>query len=275
MGVSNQKKSGGFLAFFSHAFFCLILLFSLEKSCFAAPAPLLEYSVLRTLPHDEKHFTQGLVWRNGKLFESAGGYLRSGFYEKSLTSGKPLRSLRLPSDYFAEGLTQLSGEFFLLSWRNGYGYVFDAAFRQKRRFKYEGEGWGLTDDGRQLIMSDGSSRLRWLDPATARVTRSVTVSDDGAPVSQLNELEYAKGFIYSNIWHSNRVALIAPDNGRVQAWLDLSVLHQNLRRPDGWDEQENVLNGIAYDAAADVFYVTGKCWPLLYELRVGAAKAPR
>lgn len=262
--MSKQKKLHAFFAVFFPAF----ALFSLENLSFAAEPPTLAYDVLRTLPHDEKHFTQGLVFRKNRLFESAGGYGRSGVHEKNPLNGKPLRTLKLPPDFFAEGLTQIGDELFLLSWRNGYGLVLDRSLRERRRFNYGSEGWGLSDDGEQLIMSDGSNRLRWLDPVSARVTRQVAVYAGRSPVSQLNELEYARGLIYANIWHSNRIAVINPDDGQILAWLDLAALQQNLRKPPQWNEREHVLNGIAYDSAKDLFYVTGKCWPLMYELRI-------
>lgn len=269
--MSKQKKLHAFFAVFFPAF----TLFSLGNLSFAGEIPTLAYSVLRTLPHEERHFTQGLVFRKNRLFESAGGYGRSSVHEKELLGGKPLRSLKLPPDFFAEGLTQIGSELFLLSWRNGFGIVFDPSLRERRRFNYSGEGWGLSDDGRQLIMSDGSNVLRWLDPVSAQVTRRLAVLAGRSPVSQLNELEYARGLIYANLWHSDRIAVIHPHDGQVRAWLDLATLRQNLRRPAQWNEQEHVLNGIAYDSQRDLFYVTGKCWPVMYELRIAALRKNR
>lgn len=275
LAISKQKKFASFWTPFAIAFFSAFALFSLENSCHAAEIPALEYRVLRTLPHDEKHFTQGLAFHSGRLFESAGGYGKSAIHEKDLDSGRSLRTHNLPPEIFAEGLTQIGQEFFLLSWRNGLGLVFDAALRERRRFHYASEGWGLGDDGQQLIMSDGSSTLRWLDPHSAKITRQLQVMAGQSPVTQLNELEYAHGLIYANIWHSDRIAVIDPADGQVRAWLDLAALKHGLRKPAGWNAQEHVLNGIAYDSARDLFYVTGKCWPALFELQVKALAARR
>lgn len=262
--MSKLKKNLTLSAFFV----CAITLFARAEIASAEQIPTVKFSVLRTLPHDTAHFTQGLILIEGKLFESAGGYGSSGLHEKNLSSGKSLHSVPLPREVFAEGLTQLGEELFLLSWRNRTAFVFDRSLRERRRLRYNGEGWGLTDDGRQLIMSDGSSTLRWLDPISGKVTREQIVRDGERKLSRLNELEYARGFIFANIWYSDRVAVIAPDTGRVRAWLDLSALRKGFAKPSSWNEQEHVLNGIAYDASTDLFYVTGKCWPLLYELRV-------
>jgi glutaminyl-peptide cyclotransferase len=179
-----------------------------------------------------------------------------------------LRSARLPRDMFAEGLALLGDELFLLTWRNGLALVFDRELREQRRLRYRGEGWGLTHDGPHLVMSDGSHRLRWIDPAGWKSIRTVTVRDGQRTLHWLNELEAARGWIFANIWHSDRVAMIAPADGMVRAWLDLSDLRKGFARPEGWSEREHVLNGIAYDAGRDRFYVTGKRWPALFEISI-------
>lgn len=267
----KQKKS----AVFGRFFLACALPFLLGKTVFAGEIPQLEYRVLRTLPHDENHFTQGLVMRKQRLFESAGGYGRSGLYEKDPASGTARRAAALPGAVFAEGLTLLGEELFLLSWRNGQAYVFDTALKPRRSLRYAGEGWGLTDDGRHLIMSDGSDTLRWRDPAQGAVVRELRVRAGTTPVTALNELEYARGMVFANIWHSDRIAVIHPQDGQVRAWLNLEALRKGLRKPPGWDEQEHVLNGIAHDAKLDQFYITGKCWPTLFVLDVAPLPAPR
>jgi glutaminyl-peptide cyclotransferase len=262
-----QKKQAVRKAFLRLAFAAGI---GASASASASPqtAPTLDFTVLRTLPHDVRHFTQGLLIHGGRLYESAGGYGESAVYEKDLATGEVLRSSALPREVFAEGLALFGGEFFLLTWRNGLALVFDQDLREQRRLRYRGEGWGLTHDGAHLVMSDGSHRLRWMDPTSWKALRTVTVRDGQRTLHWLNELESARGWIFANIWHSDRVAAIDPADGAVQAWLDLSALRKRFPRPKGWDEREHVLNGIAYDAAQDLFYVTGKRWPTLFEIRI-------
>lgn len=231
----------------------------------AATAPVHSYRVKARYPHDPNAFTQGLVYDGGLLLESTGGYGESTLREVELRSGKVLRAVRLPPDVFGEGLTLWGGQLVQLTWRNQVGFVFDReSLRFKSQFRYATEGWGLTHDGQSLIMSDGSATLYFLDPESFTVRRSLQVRDGMTTVTQLNELEFIKGEIYANIWHSDRIARIAPDSGQVRGWIDLS----GLRAPNARQDRDAVLNGIAYDAQSDRLFVTGKRWATLYEIEV-------
>mgnify|MGYP001598223726 CR=1 FL=1 len=228
----------------------------------------LRYEVIAQHPHDVRDFTQGLLLLNGRLLESVGHYGRSALVEKDLRSGKVLRRVSLEGQYFGEGITAFKDRIYQLSWLNGIGFIYDTALRPQKQFTYSGEGWGLTHDGKRLILSDGSSTLRFLDPITLQESGRTHVHDHGNPVPLLNELEFARKRIWANVWHSDRVAAINPDSGAVEAWLDLSGLRQRFEKPAGWDEREHVLNGIAYDPRSNRFLVTGKCWPILFEILV-------
>jgi glutamine cyclotransferase len=181
-----------------------------------------------------------------------------------LATGRPEKQRALSPRYFGEGIAILDGLLYQLTWQNGVAVVYDLdTFEVERTLQYEGEGWGLTHDGRQLIMSDGSATIRYRDPATFAVAREIEVRADGVPVSRLNELEYVEGEIWANIWYDDRIVRIAPADGKVLGFIDLSSLYSRAARGS-----EAVLNGIAYDAAAKRLFVTGKNWPQLYEIEV-------
>lgn len=223
------------------------------------------YRVVRTYPHDRQAFTQGLVFVDGHLYESTGLEGSSSLRMEDLESGRILAFHDVPAQYFAEGLTNWGNTLIQLTWRSQIAFVYDrATFRLLRTFHYDGEGWGLTQDGRSLILSDGSAALRFFDPATFREVRRITVKDHGVPVTQLNELECIHGEIYANVWHTDRIARISPATGQVLGWIDLSGLLPAYARTNG----EAVLNGIAYDAAHDRLLVTGKLWPSIFEIKV-------
>ena len=229
------------------------------------------YKVMHTYPHDAQAFTQGLIYLDGHLYESTGLAGHSSLRMEDAETGRILAYHDVPGPYFAEGLTDWGDTLIQLTWQNHAVFVYDrATMRLLRTLPYGGEGWGLTHDGASLIESDGSSKLHFLDPATLRELRRVTVKDKGKPVDQLNELEFIHGQVWANIWHSNRIARIAPATGKVVGWIDLTGL---LPR----DEQsgpEAVLNGIAYDAKRDRLFVTGKNWPKLFEIRIHKANPP-
>jgi glutamine cyclotransferase len=229
------------------------------------------YRIVHTYPHDANAFTQGLLYLDGHLYESTGRNGQSSLRMEDLETGRILQQLPISNEYFAEGLAAYGSTLVQLTWQSHIAFVYDRfSFRLLRTLQYTGEGWGLTSNGKQLILSDGTPDLRFLDPATMRELRRVTVKDHGAPVKELNELEYIHGQIYANIWYSDRIARISPQTGAVLGWIDLSgLLPANLR-----SSQEAVLNGIAYDAAHDRLFVTGKLWPRLYEIRVGRGKTP-
>lgn len=227
-------------------------------------APTYDYDVVTVYPHDPEAFTQGLIFRDGVLFESTGLNGRSSLRRVRLETGEVLQRHNVPDRYFAEGLTEWAGQLIQLTWTSNIGFVYDvASFRQLRTFKYRGEGWGLTHDDRRLIMSDGTSTLRFLDPATHAETGRLAVRDGTVPVESLNELEMVNGSIYANVWQTDWIAIIAPESGLVTGWLDLRGL-----LPDGEASEADVLNGIAFDAAGDRLFVTGKLWPRLFEIRV-------
>lgn len=228
------------------------------------------YRVVHAYPHDEHAFTQGLVFVDGHLYESTGIRGQSSLREEDLETGRILR-MQLDSDsYFAEGLTDWKNTLVQLTWQAHIALVYDrATFRLLRTFHYDGEGWGLTHDAKSLILSDGTATLRFFDPDTFKETRRITVKDRLKPVTQLNELEYIHGEIYANVWHANRIARISPTNGRVLGWIDL----KGLMPRDQLSSDEAVLNGIAYDAAHDRLFVTGKLWPKIFEIVIVPAKS--
>lgn len=232
-----------------------------------APArvPIYTYEVVNIYPHDPNAFTQGLVFHQGLLYESTGLNGASSLRRVELETGRVLKKIDVPAVYFAEGLALFNGRLYQLTWQNQHGFVYDLdSFNLTRGFSYTGEGWGLTHDERSLIMSDGTNRIRFINPDTFEVQRVIAVQDNGREINQLNELEYIKGEIYANIWYSDRVARIDPQSGRVTAWVNLSGLlsPEDNARPDA------VLNGIAHDPASDRLFVTGKLWPKLFEIRL-------
>jgi len=228
-------------------------------------APAYGYEVVNTFPHARDSFTQGLEYHDGKLFESTGGEGTSSLRLVELETGRVLDKADVPMPYFAEGITLLNGKIYQLTWQHQIGFIYDAkTFSKIGEFKYEGEGWGLTNDGHSLIMSDGSNRIRFIDPGSFQVTKTIAVLDGNKPIDSLNELEYFDGEIYSNVWHRDVIAMINPDNGRVDAWIDL----KGLLAPGEVRDEEAVLNGIAYDSATKRLFVTGKLWPKLFEIRV-------
>lgn len=224
--------------------------------------PIYSYHVVRSYPHDPQAFTQGLIYRNGFLYEGTGLNGRSGIRKVKLETGEVLDVRPLAEQYFGEGITEFKGSIYQLTWRAGIGFVYNAStFEPTRTFTYSGEGWGLTHDGTHLIMSDGTAQLRFWDPATLTEARRITVRDATGPVAELNELEFVKGEILANVWQTERIARISPADGRVTGWIDLSGLLTPAERA-GTD----VLNGIAYDQKGDRLFVTGKLWPRLFEI---------
>jgi glutamine cyclotransferase len=230
-----------------------------------APAAHYGYQIVNIWPHDSNAFTQGLILSGGQLLESTGQEGFSSLRRVDLETGKVLKKVDVPEPYFAEGIALLNGKIYQLTWQHHVGFIYDAqSFERVGEFQYTGEGWGLATDGKSLILSDGSNRLRFLDPSDFHVSRTITVLDGQNPVKELNELEFVQGEIYANVWHDNRIATIDPQSGRVTAWIDLNGLMPEGELPD----EEAVLNGIAYDQANNRLYVTGKLWPRLFEIRV-------
>jgi glutamine cyclotransferase len=230
-----------------------------------APAPKYGYEIVNIYPHDSNAFTQGLILMDGKLLESTGQEGFSSLRRVELETGKVLKKVDVPEPFFAEGLAGLNGKLYQLTWQHNVGFIYDAqTFEKLGQFNYDGEGWGLTTDGQSLILSDGTNRIRFIDPSGFRVTKTILVLDQGRPVNELNELEYVNGEIYANVWHNNRIATIDPPSGRVTSWIDLN----GLLPPGAVQDSEAVLNGIAYDPASGKLFVTGKLWPHVFEIKV-------
>jgi glutamine cyclotransferase len=234
--------------------------------CLAALAHAADtYRVVHTYPHDPHAFTQGLVFVDGHLYESTGLNGQSTLRMVDLESGRVVQTQPVNNKYFAEGLTTWGSTLVQLTWETHTALVYDRfSFRLLRTFSYAGEGWGLTEDGKSLILSDGTATLRFFDPATFHEVRRILVKDGPEPVLYLNELEYIHGQIYANIWHSDRIARIDPNNGKVLGWIDL----KGLLPENEHSSPEAVLNGIAYDSAHNRLFVTGKLWPKLFEIEI-------
>jgi glutamine cyclotransferase len=223
------------------------------------------FDVVAEYPHDTAAFTQGLLWHDGRLFESTGTVGKSNIREVMLASGRVLRQQDLEEPHFGEGIVILGETLYQLTWQSGKAFTYDwKTFKRTGEFSYDGEGWGLTTDGTSLIMSNGSNTLIYRDPATFAAQKAVTVTDGGNQVAQLNELEWVKGEIWANVWQKDSIARIDPATGNVTGWIDLSGILPRLDRTG----REDVLNGIAYNPATDKIHVTGKLWPKLYEMRL-------
>ncbi len=221
------------------------------------------YNVVNVYPHDSNAFTQGLAFENGILYESTGLYGQSTLRRVELETGRILQSYALPDQFFGEGITIFGGKIIQLTWQSNKGFVYDKfSFDLLQEFSYPTEGWGITYDGDQLIMSDGTATLYFLNPETFEIVGQVNVYDTG-PVTRLNELEYIEGEVYANIWKEEKIAIINPQTGQVRAWIDLSGI-QDLENQN----TDNVLNGIAYDVKEDRLFVTGKKWPNLLEIKL-------
>ena len=233
----------------------------------AAPAiPTYDFKVVRSYPHDPQAFTQGLLYRDGFLYESTGLNGKSSIRKVNLETGKVLQSKDIPPQYFGEGLTVWKDTLVGITWQTQTGFVFDlATFDLRNQFAYPGEGWGLAQNGKELVLSDGSATLRFLDPKTFLEVRRVKVTADGIAVNQINELEVVGDEIFANIWHTNTIARIDQNTGKIVGWIDLGKLYPDAGKgPTG----ENVLNGIAWDADKKRLFVTGKLWPKLYEIKL-------
>lgn len=247
------------------------LIVGCARSASADAAPrenLLRYEIVATHPHDATAFTQGLAILEGELVESRGQFGQSAVTISTIATGTVRHRRDNDARQFGEGLAIAGRQLLQLTWRNGLALAYDARLRHIGAYRYDGEGWGLAFDGTHWLMSDGSDRIVRRRTSDFAAVGELRVTDRGRPVRQLNELEFANGRLYSNVWHSDRVAVIAPASGQVEAWIDFAALRRGFARPPGWNEAEHVLNGIAYDAAKDRFYVTGKCWPVLYEIRL-------
>ena len=242
----------------------LLFLFAGLLAAQTKPAPVFGYHVVNSYPHDRAAFTEGLFYLDGFLYESSGLERRSDLRRVRLDDGQVVQRLPLAPQYFGEGIAAVGNSIFQLTYKSGIAFVYDrATFRYLKQFQYTGEGWGMTTDGRRLIMSDGTHFLRFFDPATFKETGRIAVTDAGRPVEELNELEYIHGEIYANMWKTDRIARINLQTGRVTSWIDLTGI-LSVMEVRGTD----VMNGIAYDAQRDRLFVTGKWWPRLFEIKI-------
>jgi len=251
----------------------LCLLVSVAASTTAEPffaGNVSGYQIVHTYPHDPNAFTQGLIYIDGHLYESTGLNGRSSLRMVDLSTGRVLQRRDVPAEYFGEGLTDWGSTLIQLTWQAHQGFVYDRfSFSLLRTFQYQGEGWGLTHDNSNLIMSDGTAYLRFLDPRSFRQVRRVRVTDEtGRAIDNLNELEYIHGEIYANIWQTDRIARISPRTGKILGWIDLNGIIDKHEIED----PGAVLNGIAYDSKENRLFVTGKLWPKLFEIRLAPHK---
>jgi glutaminyl-peptide cyclotransferase len=227
--------------------------------------PEYTYKIIHIYPHDHTAFTQGLEYRGGFLYEGTGLYGQSTLRKEDLATGKVLQELALPGQLFGEGITVLNEHIVQLTWQSHIGFVYGQnTFRLLKNFSYPGEGWGLANDGEHIYMSDGTAQIRYLDPSTLQETRRITVHDGDKQVENLNELEWVRGELYSNVWQTNNIVRINPKDGTVLGWIDLTGLLTQEELESGAD----VLNGIAYDSMGDRLFVTGKLWPKLFQIRL-------
>jgi glutamine cyclotransferase len=236
-----------------------------------AAAPVYGYKIVHVYPHDPDAFTEGLFFQDGYLYESTGLEGRSSIRKVRLETGQVVQQRPLDARYFGEGIVAWKGRLIELTWKSEIGFVYDLkTFAPLSSFRYAGEGWSLTRDDRRLIMDDGTPDIRFLDPVTFKETGRITVTDGGKPVFNLNELEWVKGQIWANIWQTNRIARIDPKNGHVLGWIDLTDMA--IVEGSRGGRQIDVLNGIAYDAARDRIFVTGKLWSNMYEIKITPPK---
>ena len=244
--------------------------FACAAALTASAAPVQGARIVHVYPHDPDAFTEGLFYQDGVLYESTGLEGRSSIRKVKLETGEVLQQRPLDAQYFGEGIVAWKGKLVELTWQSQIGFVYDqASFQLRSSFGYKGEGWALTRDDHRLIMDDGTPQIRFLDPVTLKQIGQITVTDAGHPVFNLNELEWVKGEIYANIWQTNRIARIDPKSGHVLGWIDLSDMA--LVEASKGGKPIDVLNGIAYDAAHDRLFVTGKLWPDLYEIKLKPA----
>jgi glutaminyl-peptide cyclotransferase len=269
MGCEAQRRQGACVEFrgmSARRRSVFIVLIGMPCGMVHAAVPIYGYQIVHSYPHDTHAFTEGLFYLNGELYESTGLNGQSSVRRESLTTGKVLQQIRLPARYFGEGIVNWGPRLVQLTWQGETGFIYDlSTLGQQGQFSYRGEGWGLTQNGRWIIMSDGTAELRFLDPDTMSEAGRLAVTYEGRPLHNLNELEWVRGQIYANVWQTDWIARIDPDSGNVVGLIDLRGLLASSDRVPG---QTDVLNGIAYDARGDRLFVTGKNWPRLFQIRL-------
>ena len=265
IGWSHRKRIGVYLGTFIVMAMAGAGAWAAWLASQANRVPIYGVEIVNVYPHDLGAFTQGLEFSDGQLYEGTGQYGQSSLRKVQLETGGVLKKAALPNDVFGEGITVWKDRIIQLTWQERVGFIFDKdTFEIRGRFRYAGEGWGLTHDDKHIIMSDGSATLRFLDPETYRPVRSLrVVTPDGRPIDRLNELEYINGEIFANIWNTSTIARISARTGRIVGWIDLSNV-----RPQQAIGSNAVLNGIAYEPKTQRLFVTGKNWSDLFEIRV-------
>lgn len=238
---------------------------SAENAAPPSSVATLSYTIGGAFPHDTSHFTQGLAFYGDQLLEGTGNYGESKLIQLDLTTGKSTKEVSLPKEYFGEGITILNDTIYQLTWKEHKAFAYSARdFKKVNEFSINTEGWGITHNGTELIVSDGSANLYFYEPSTFRLLRTQGVTEDGSPAVNLNELEYINGFVYANQWQYNYILKIDPRSGQVVGKMDLTELHNRAKAKN---PSADVLNGIAYNAESKKVYVTGKDWPEIYELQ--------
>ena len=232
------------------------------------PPGTINYNIIATYPHDTSYYTEGLQLYKNNLFESTGNYGVSKLVKIDLKTGRPVKELSLNEKYFGEGLTVLNDTIYQMTYKEKTGFVYDMNFNLIRTFTYETEGWGMTTDGKSLIMSDGSSNLYYRDTKSFSTQKIVSVTDNNGPVANVNELEWVDGFIYANIWNTDNIIKIDASNGHVVGKMDFTGLLEKAGKPGPNYDVGNVLNGIAYDSTKKTLLITGKLWPLIFEVKL-------
>ena len=260
--LSTVKKCLRMLFFSVFLFWIFLSIFYIQ--CIDG-ASLYNYEIIKIYPHDCNAFTQGFIYSNGYLYEGIGLYGQSALRKVEVETGKVIKEYRLSSRYFGEGIALWKDRLIQLTWKEKKGFVYDKeTFSLIKEFYYQTEGWGITQDGNFLIMSDGSANLYFLDPETFQQVKKIEVHDGDKAIKGLNELELVRGKVYANVWLSEQIAVINPETGLVEGWINLTDLRGHLDSPS----KAGVLNGIAYDAVRDKFFVTGKFWPKVFEIRI-------
>jgi len=275
----NQKEidMNRFFRKFTYSFFCVVIIsllinFFYTVSCATLKTiPIYSYKIIQSYPHDPQAFTQGLVFQDGFLYEGTGLYQFSSLRKIDLETGNILQIRENLDQYFGEGITIFENKIIQLTWRSKIGFVYDKnTFNLLQKFHYPYEGWGITHDGKRLLISDGTSTIHFLDPDTFKETGKIEVHENDTPVTRINELEYIKGEIYANIWQTDLIAIINPLNGSITGWIDLKGILSDRDFIEGID----VLNGIAHDEIRDRLFVTGKFWPHIFEIKLIKIKTP-